>query len=177
MLENKLTIHTLGPSGTNCEKAASKWFLDKKLEGNVVLHPTLEAAVENIGDSDSDLLLGCAVYPDLHNIVFKNLPKLKLVDSFIMPTIDMVLASRGQQELNTFATHPAPASLVTHLEAVFVNSNAAAAAFCAEGGADACITTATAAENNKLTILKSFGPVPMCFTVHSTHNFQGQGVN
>ncbi|WMN61730.1 hypothetical protein NI389_18135 (plasmid) [Pseudoalteromonas xiamenensis] len=171
-MTKKITIHTLGPTGTNCEKAASKWFADNNIEGDIVLHQTLEIAVKTIENSDTDLLLGCAVYPDLHNIVFENLPRLKLIDSFIMPTIEMVLASRGQETLATFATHPAPRSLVSHLAPVFVNSNAAAALACAAGEADACITTAVAAEANNLTVLENFGPVPMCFTIHSTHNFQ-----
>ena len=71
MQQEKLVIHTLGPQGTNCELAATTWFKELNIEGKVVLHPTLEIAAQEIKDSKHDLLLGCAVYPDLHKLVFE----------------------------------------------------------------------------------------------------------
>ncbi|MCW2256946.1 hypothetical protein M2263_003037 [Providencia alcalifaciens] len=43
-----LIIHTLGPIGTNCEKAAYYWLKQKNLDGKVILHETLEVSVEKI---------------------------------------------------------------------------------------------------------------------------------
>lgn len=42
-------LHTLGPTGTNCEAAAHAWFRRQGGVGRVELHSTLEQAVERIG--------------------------------------------------------------------------------------------------------------------------------
>lgn len=80
MLQNKdnlskkeLTIHTLGPSGTNCEAAANNYLEKKKAKGKICLHETLEKAVSEIEHDENSLLLGCVVYPELHTLVFSNL--------------------------------------------------------------------------------------------------------
>lgn len=170
------TIHTLGPKDTNCEKAAHFWLKQKKLTGNVVLHETLEVAVEKIKKDDNCILLGCIVYPYLHNIVFKNLNLLKLTDCFVMDTHNMLFASRfnNLNKINKVGSHPAPKDLISeindlnpNIESILFNSNSESALQCANGAVDACITTLKAAERNKLTVLHDFGPVPMGFSIHS----------
>jgi prephenate dehydratase len=160
-------IRTLGPHGTNCERAAHFWFRNRMVDGEVVLHPTLEDGVKHLKRQDRCALLACAVYPDLHTLVFSNLEWLALADSFIIPTHNMLLASRGRDNPTTVATHPAPKGLVPQgAEIILVTSNAQAARDCADGRVDACITTQPAAEQHGLHILKDFGPVPMDFTIH-----------
>jgi prephenate dehydratase len=160
-------IRTLGPQGTNCERAAHYWFRNRTIDGEVALHQTLEDGVKHLKDRDRSALLACAVYPDLHTLVFSNLHWLALADSFIIPTHNMLLASRGGQEPRTVASHPAPQGLVPHgTKVILVTSNAQAALDCAEGRVDACITTQPAAEQHGLRVLKDFGPVPMDFTIH-----------
>ncbi len=104
------TIHTLGPTGTNCESAAHWWLKKKNPNGSVVLHPTLEAAVSALDGSNS-ALLACIVYPDLHTLVFSNLDTIALEDIFIYPTHNMVLASRTGAWPAVVSTHPAPQCL------------------------------------------------------------------
>ncbi|MGG4268044.1 hypothetical protein ABEW06_23125, partial [Peribacillus simplex] len=58
-------VHTLGPAGTNCEKAGLLWLDKQKIKGEVVLHNTLEEAIPFVENKNS-ILLGCAVYPKLH---------------------------------------------------------------------------------------------------------------
>src|SRR5262245_307331 len=164
---NVRLIRTLGPKGTNCEMAAHFWFRSRMIDGKVVLHPTLEDAVGHLRDEEHSALLACAVYPELHKLVFSNLSWLALADSFIIPTYSMLLASRGTELLRTVATHPAPQGLVPPgVEVVLVTSNAQAACDCARGLVDGCITTQPAAEEHGLRILRDFGPVPMDFTIH-----------
>lgn len=86
-----LTIHTLGPKGTNCEKAADYWLAKNNVKGNVKLYPTLESATESVKEDKDGLLLGCIVYPDLNNIVFQNLSSLELQNCFVMDTHNMVI--------------------------------------------------------------------------------------
>lgn len=174
-----LTIHTLGPKGTNCEKAAYYWLETNGLNGNVILHETLEVAIEKIKKDDNCILLGCIVYPYLHNIVFQNLTLLKLTDCFVLDTHNMLLASRFNDlsKIKKVGSHPAPKDLFSEInglnkptESLLFNSNSEAALQCANGTVDACITTLKAAESHNLNILHDFGPVPMGFSIHSKIN-------
>ena len=164
-------VHTLGPGGTNCEAAASLWIKSNgHLQATTILHGTLEEALEGLlRDPDGAVLLGCVVYPNLHELVFNNLERLTLVDQFIMPTFNMLLASRGQEIVRTVASHPAPRSLLNGrgLKVTESTSNSKAAELCRDGLVDACITTLPAAEAYGLTVLEDFGPVPMGFTIHA----------
>lgn len=160
-------IRTLGPRGTNCERAARFWFRNRRIDGEVILHDTLEDGVSHLPERGRSALLACAVYPDLHTLVFSNLHCLRLADSFILPTHNMLLASRGCENPGTVASHPAPQGLVPPgAEVVLVTSNSIAARECAEGRVEACITTRPAADQFGLRVLRDFGPVPMDFTVH-----------
>lgn len=84
----------------------------------------------------------------------------------------MVLAARVAIEPSKdtlIASHPAPADLaqVYSNNTRLVDSNAKAAVDCSLGKVDCCITTLKAAESNNLIVIKDFGEVPMCFTVHA----------
>ncbi|WP_409180693.1 hypothetical protein F9C11_29940 [Amycolatopsis sp. VS8301801F10] len=169
-----MRIHTLGPAGTNCE-AAARHYLEKNgyRDGSVVLYDTLEDAVEHVLDEPADsALLGCIVYPRLHEIVFDHLDSLALRECFTMPTHRMVLAKpAGSPEIgprSTVLCHPAPVQLLDGrgLDVRLATSNAAAARQCAAGEADACITTIVAAGAAGLDIVEDFGPVPMGFSIH-----------
>jgi prephenate dehydratase len=169
-------IHTLGPSGTNLEMAAQYWFTSRGREPEVRLHKSLESAVPGLSDDGHEALLACAVYPDLHWLVFQNLGMLAMVDSFILPTYDMVFATREDTaELNLVVSHPAPQSLVRRVsqtcELRIVLSNSQAARDCASGAADGCVTTSKAAADNGLVIRRNFGPVPMVYTLHRAGGF------
>ncbi len=125
-------------------------------------------------DEVESVLLGCVVYPNLHEIVFRNLGKLTMVECFVMDTYEMVFASTKEwlEEVSTVCTHPAPAYLVGLVSGLHPNSvvhsdsNAEASRLCAGGAYDGCITTLAAAEANKLVVHKNFGPVPMGFSIH-----------
>lgn len=170
-LSKVAVLHTLGPTGTNCEAAAYAWFRRQGGVGRVELHSTLEQAVERMPEDDTHALLGCVVYPELHTLVFSNLDRLALADCFIFPTFNMLLARRPDvMQVRSVASHPAPKHLVpAGLEVHLVNSNAQAALDCAGGIVDACITTLPAAQRHGLQIVNDHGPVPMGFTIHVRH--------
>jgi hypothetical protein len=163
-------LHTLGPGGTNCEAAAHRWLEMNDIDGEVVLHSTLEegvAMLHNCATAD-EALLGCVVYPDLHTLVFSNLEWLQLVDCFVMPTHNMVLARKPGNELRRIATHAAPQGLVPEgCERILVNSNSVAAARCAMSSVDGCVTTLIAASQHGLEVVHDYGPVPMGFCIHA----------
>lgn len=162
------TIHTLGPTGTNLEMAAHHWFSTQEREGAVVLHAEVEDGLDVMRFDGSEAILACAVYPRLHRLVFQNLPRLAMVDSFILDTYNMVLATRQDQEsVTTIVTHPAPSSLVeARGEMTMSSSSSQAAADCAAGLYDGCVTTEQAAKAEGLLVAEDFGPVPMIFTLH-----------
>ncbi len=164
-------LHTLGPTGTNLESAAHLWFQRRGLEdeGHVVLHTSLEDAMASVPRTGAHALVACAVYPELHTLVFGNLLTCRMVDCFLWPTYEMVLAAAPGTpgEPRTVATHPAPAGLVAPTSArQLVTSNAQAAIDCADGKAEGCVTTVVAARAQGLRIVRSFGEVPMVYTVH-----------
>ena len=113
-------------------------------------------------------ILGCVVYPDLHNLVFPHLGKMRLADVFLFNTFNMVLAApAGRQDPSLVATHPAPSSLVQdNYSITLARSNSEAARMCRAGEVDACVTTLPAARANGLETLREFGEAPMGFTIH-----------
>ncbi|MEE1930129.1 bacilysin biosynthesis protein BacA [Streptomyces sp. TRM 70351] len=160
-------LHTLGPQGTNLEAASHEWLRRRGVEGTVELHTSVEAALEAVPDDGRHALTVCAVYPALHTLVFGNLHRLHMVDSFVMPTHNMVLATAGTARPRTVASHPAPRGLVPDdAGTVEVLSNSRAAADCAQGLVEGCITTLVAAQRHGLRVLRDFGRVPMVFTIH-----------
>jgi prephenate dehydratase len=171
--DRNLQVHTLGPTGTNCEAAAHHYLEQRDYkQGGVILYDSLESAVDGVIANPSDsVLLGCVVYPKLNDIVFRNLKSMSLHECFMMPTHRMVLAARDRGPVQKVLSHPAPVGLIEDrgYGIRFATSNAAAAVRCATGEADACITTSTAAEANNLEILEDFGPVQMGFSIHVPH--------
>ncbi len=161
-------IRTLGPAGTNCEAAARHWIAQQGLNAQVELHDTLETAMDQVLVEERTALLGCVVYPDLHQLFFPYLSQMYLADVFLFNTFNMVLATRpGHRHFQLVATHPAPQSLVkSDYPIKLVSSNSEAARLCASEKVDACITTLTAAKNQELELIKDFGEVPMGFTIH-----------
>ncbi|GAA3006580.1 prephenate decarboxylase [Streptomyces drozdowiczii] len=167
-LSRVTVIHTLGPSGTNLEKAAHHWLTRRGTTGKVVLHAEVEDGLDAMAFDSTEAILACAVYPRLHDLVFQNLHRLEMADSFILDTHDMVLAGRPDHaSLSTIVSHPAPSSLVAERgEVTLTSSNSRAAALCAAGQFDACVTTGPAAAAEGLRLIENFGPVPMIFTLH-----------
>ncbi|HEX8581560.1 MAG TPA: hypothetical protein VF640_04490 [Acidimicrobiales bacterium] len=167
-LDRVRCLRTLGPTGTNLEAAAHEWLLARHGGGRVLLHRHLDDAVAAVSRDGTEGIVACAVYPDLHALVFDNHRWMVMADCFLAPTFRMVLASRGDgTPPRRVASHGAPVALVpAGAETVPALSNSAAAAACRRGDVDACITTATAADANGLDVLEDHGPVPMVYTVH-----------
>ncbi len=162
-------IHTLGPDGTNCQAAATFYASRHHPDAAVVLHETLEQGIDEVLADRTSVLMGCVVYPNLHNLVFPYLDKLYIADIFMFDTFNMVLAKPPHvTRVQTVATHPAPQALVSdRYEKSLVNSNAEAARLCKAGQFDACITTLVAAQKYDLVVVEDHGPVPMGFTIHA----------
>lgn len=163
-------LHTLGPRGTNLEAAAHEWLRRRRVDGSVELHASLETALDTVPHDGRHALVACAVYPALHTLTFANLHRVRMVDCFLMPTHNMVLATVTGEAPRTVSSHAAPAGLVsTDAQTRVVLSNSQAAIDCATGITEGCITTSVAAERHGLRVVRDFGPVPMVFTIHQVH--------
>jgi prephenate dehydratase len=167
MGKNIKRIYTLGPEGTNCERAAKAWLKSRKINGEICLQPTLEEAVEFVKNDKEAALLSCVVYPNLHKLVFDNIKSIEFFECFVINTYPMVLATVGLEHPRTISTHPAPENLILPFkEIIYSTSNAQAALDCAAGKTDGCITTKQCAKKLNLKIIKNFGELPMGFALH-----------
>lgn len=167
-LDRVRCIRTLGPAGTNLEAASRLWLERRHGGGEVVLYRHLDEAVADMNRDGSEGILACAVYPDLHGLVFTNHEWMVMADCFLAPTFPMVLAATTADTWpGRVASHDAPVALVPEgAERVPALSNSAAARACAAGEVDACITTASAAAAAGLVVLVDHGLVPMVYTLH-----------
>ena len=68
-------VHTLGPAGTNCEKAALKWAALKCKKAELALHETMERAAEQVAACGCSVLLSVIAYPQLPSIIYKTTKK------------------------------------------------------------------------------------------------------
>ncbi|MDP0929770.1 prephenate dehydratase [Paracoccus onubensis] len=162
-------VHTLGPQGTNCEKAARFWVDRLALDAPIVLHQSIERAATEVAVCDAEVMLGVVAYPDLHSVMYTHVRTMRLLDLFIMNTDEMVMAvpPGRDTEPRICVTHPAPQALLPErIQRRFVASTALAAQECACGRAEGCITTLAAADRHGLRVLHRYGPVPMGFTIH-----------
>lgn len=161
------SLHTLGPAGTNCERAAFRWRANRCPGAWVELHPTLEAAADAVLGRTDAVLVGVAAYPQLHTLIYSRIERLQILDAFIMDTDEMVLASSSGDLPRVCATHPAPEHLLPpSIERRYVASNVLAAQDCVSGQADGCVTTLCAARVHGLSVLHNYGCIPMAFTIH-----------
>lgn len=163
-------VHTLGPSGTNCERAGLHWRGRKCPSAQIRLHGSIEEAAEAVALREDAVFVGVAAYPHLHSVIYGHIQLLRILDVFIANTDEMVLASRTGAMPEVCATHPAPERLLpSEITRHFSSSNVAAAEDCIKGLADGCITTRRAIDRFDLKIVRSFGSVPMAFTIHGPH--------
>ncbi|WP_367143344.1 hypothetical protein [Pantoea stewartii] len=57
------TIHTLGPAGTNCEKAGYLWLKNNNFNGEVILYSTLEEALVEVKKKQARSSFGLCSLP------------------------------------------------------------------------------------------------------------------
>lgn len=164
-------IYTLGPTMTNCEKAAIEWNKKTNSNAEIILFDTLEDACYEMQQKKDEniVLMSCIVYPKLFELVFNNLTNMEFQELYLTDTYPMVLATKDPKApIYKVASHPAPSPLLkdTNYEVHLANSNADAALLCINGVTDACITTGRCVEEHSLQIIKDFGAIKMGFALH-----------
>jgi hypothetical protein len=172
----------LGPEGTNIEQACRRWLRRTGIESKstVILCPTPEDSViaarrETAVDRGIlGLFWTCAVFDREKEVFFENPDVYPFFVQETMLLDEMQLAARPELVAESggavpehwrIASHPSPAPLLAELPCpvIRVRSNADAAARCAAGEFEACITTESARKIHGLTRIHVFGCPPMVF--------------
>jgi prephenate dehydratase len=161
-----MKISTLGPKDTNSEFATEYYLRNNSIDGSVELYDTPEIAIEALISGNAEKTILCVVYPDLNEIVFKNLYKIRMTELFHFNTDNMVVAS-NKHEIETACSHPAPKDLLKGIckNVTLVTSNSKAAQLVANNEFQACVTTNAAARKHNLKVIQDFGPVSMGWAV------------
>jgi hypothetical protein len=172
----------LGPEGTNIAQACARWLERVGLQAKSTLSycatPEDSVAAARRETAPELGILGifwtCAVFDREKEVFFKNPDAYPFFVQETMLLDEMQLATRPELASGhlssipahwRIASHPSPAPLLDLLPCTVIpaHSNAAAAASCASGDCEACITTESARQIYNLTRLHRFGSPPMVF--------------
>lgn len=164
-------VATLGPNGTNSEKAAHEYIKAQGLEGSTLrLFRTFEEACDALMAGDVDVVIACTAYLKFSALYFERVPAIKFVSSFVIDLDEMVIARRpgGPTTPATLTVQPAIWPLIRRfvpLDFVPADSNASAAVEVSHGRYALCLTTATAAAAHGLEVVVAMPPLQMPFAV------------
>jgi hypothetical protein len=170
-------IGTLGPAGTNSEKAAREYLTRTATDGELLLFDTFEEVVERLLDGTLHKAVVCTAYLKFSALYFERVPRLRMTEAFVTTLHPMVVAAKPGSVRSgrpSFALQPAILPLVRrHLAEGQVRpaaSNASAAHDVAKGKADACLTTEVAAQACGLEIVSRMLPLQIPFVVFERSN-------
>ena len=175
----------LGPIGTNMQQACIAWNQELEIEqyASITLCETPEHCLRSAqAVTDPGVFptfWTCAVYYKLNELFFENTDTYPFMFSFNYPLDRMQLCTRSglvqSEEWSVqpgwvVASHPSPAPLVNELgiQVRHTTSNSQAAALCASGETELCITTAKAAALHDLDPVHEFGSPIMVFFIGTT---------
>jgi len=187
----KLSIATLGPSGTSSEVAANYLLQSYRFQNaEISLFPTYETAFDSVRKGEAHLLLVANAYERIDNIYMSSASRLLLF--FALDTYPYGLAKRPdyvppQDRKLTIATHHAPSSLIPffleghdfEFEVAIVHSTSEAALKAQHLETDFCITNKLAAEKYGLSFISRMYVIHMLWSVfgRNTENDRGLETN
>jgi hypothetical protein len=172
-----LVIGTLGPAGTNSEKAAREYLRRDVIHGEVLLFDTFEEVVRRLLEGALDKAVVCTAYLKFSALYFERVPQLRMSEVFVADLHPMVVATRSgfaRDGRPSFAVQPAIQPLIRRYLAegqiLPAASNASAAHDVAKGKADACLTTEVVARACGLEIVSRMPPLQIPFVVFERSN-------
>lgn len=168
-IQNIIKIATLGPEGTCSENAAKNFISKKELNAEIILKDSFQACLTALDKKEADIAIVPSAFEKLNELIFRNLNKIKITESFVLNTPALVIAKNNAKEIKKVACHPAPFILIDNIfpkdKIIFTSSNSISAIKTANKEVDACLTTEIAAKKNNLKLIKNFGEVPMSWNV------------
>jgi hypothetical protein len=95
----KITLVTLGPTGTCHERAVNEYARFQGIEDyELELITDFFVGLEKIRGRDDAFLVQCSAHPLVHEVTEKHWTEVFVVDTFIYPTKHLVLLSRREVE-------------------------------------------------------------------------------
>ena len=170
-------IATLGPTGTSSELAAASLAERLRTVGvKTSLFDEYEAAADHVLATTGAVLVVANAYHAINNFYISRV--LEPIAAFFCDTPAYVIATADEARMSEtidelrIASHSAPSHLIgdvipgRSIRLIEVSSTSAAAKLAASGTVDACLTTATAAKLNGLSVLSTaFDSIPMLWSV------------
>lgn len=159
-------IATLGPGGTDSERAARYFGSGLKASYGISLEPSFEAALQNVRTGEASFGIVPAAYNNLFRL-HSDFRDLVIAEAFPLPTKEMVLARRpGSTDIKRVALHRSTDALCpANTEKLYIPSKPLCIEAVVRGDADAAIGSRDVVENYGLEIIESFGEIPMSWEV------------
>jgi hypothetical protein len=178
----KVTLVTLGPTGTCHERAAIEYMAFQGVEDfEIELIGDFFDGLERIRRNDDAFLIQCSAHPQVHEITERYWAEVFVVDTFIYPTKALAVLSRREAERpRTLGLVPATAGYIEASdweEIVDVQSKPIVAAELLAGRYDAGLTHLEhlAAHPDELRLVEEIGEIDTTWVVYGTRKrFQGE---
>ena len=178
----KITLVTLGPTGTCHERAAIEYMAFQGVEDfEIDFIGDFSDGLERIRGKDNAFLIQCSAHPKVHEITERYWAEVFVVDTFIYPTKALaVLGRREVERPRTLGLVPATAGYVDRNdwdEIIDVQSKPIVAAELLEGRYEAGLTHLEhlAAHPDELRLIEEIGEVDTTWVVYGNQKrYQGE---
>jgi hypothetical protein len=179
---NKITLVTLGPTGTCHERAAIEYMAFQVVEDfEIEFVGDFFDGLEMIRGRDDAFLIQCSAHPKVHEITERYWDEVFVVDTFIYPTKALgVLRRREVERPRTLGLVPATAGYVDQAdwdEIIDVQSKPIVAAELLAGRYEAGLTHLEhlAAHPDELRLVDEIGEIDTTWVVYGTQKrFRGE---
>ena len=180
--QGKVTLVTLGPTGTCHERAAIEYMGFQGIEDfEIELIGDFLDGLERIRGKDDAFLIQCSAHPKVHEITERYWAEVFVVDTFIYPTKALAVLSRREVERpRTLGLVPATSGYVDVAEwdeVIDVQSKPIVAAELLSGRYEAGLTHLEhlAAHPDDLRLVEEIGEIDTTWVVYgTTKRFRGE---
>ena len=178
----KVTLVTLGPTGTCHERAAIEYMAFQGVEDfEIEFIGDFFDGLERIRGKDNAFLIQCSAHPKVHEVTERYWAEVFVVDTFIYPTKALAVLSRREVERpRTLGLVPATAGYIDEgawEEIVEVTSKPVVARELLEGRYEAGLTHLEHAERHpeRLRVEQEIGEIDTTWVVYGTRKrFRGE---
>lgn len=178
----KVTLVTLGPTGTCHERAAIEYMGFQGVEDfEIELIGDFFDGLDRIRGKDNAFLIQCSAHPKVHEVTERYWAEVFVVDTFIYPTKALAVLSRREAEQpRTLGLVPATAGYIDPgdwEEIIDVQSKPIVAAELLAGRYEAGLTHLEhlAAHPDELRLVEEIGEIDTTWVVYGNHKrFQGE---
>lgn len=165
-------VGTLGPAGTDHERAANAYGALRNLTVDLHLLDTLEEGVDYLLGTPGSLLVANSAHPNVDLLSTRSWRMIGIIDIFGLATMPLALVRRSRpsgsgRRIAIMPSTRGYVSLSLFDEVEYVTAKPVALRLLLEGAVDAAIVSygAYQAHADELTLLEQIGPVECCWMV------------